>query len=205
MQAQIGRPKDLIKKQRIVDSAKALFLSHGYQGSSMQKIAAHAGVSKLTLYSHFEDKAHLFTYAVSDTCEQLLNSEFIQLKYPDDFLQQFQQMACMSLSVVYLPEAMKLDYLLLTLAAEKNPLSVQFYAASHGKMRHMWSEFFQQAMQLNCLKTQATEDYVNLWNMLLMGARHHEVLLTVRAVPNVEEQKKIAQCAIQQFLSLNHL
>jgi hypothetical protein len=41
--------------------------------------------------------------------------------------------------------------------------------------------------------------------MLLLGARHHEVLLTVRAVPNAEEQKQIAQCAIQQFLSLSHL
>lgn len=205
MQAQIGRPKDLIKKQRILDSAKALFLSHGYQGSSMQNIAAHAGVSKLTLYSHFKDKAHLFTYAIADTCEQLLNPEYIQLKKPEDFLKKFQQMACISLKVIYLPEAMKLDYLLLNLAAEKNPLTAQFYAASHGKMRHMWSEFFQQAIQLHCLKNKATEDYVNLWNMLLMGARHHEVLLTVRAIPSVQEQLHIAEWAIQQFVSLTHL
>lgn len=59
-----GRPKDLAKRQAILDAAKILFLSHGYANTSMDAVASEAGVSKLTVYSHFNDKETLFSAAV---------------------------------------------------------------------------------------------------------------------------------------------
>ncbi len=51
-----GRPKDLGKRASILEAAKRLFIEQGYLGVSMDQIAAAAGVSKLTVYSHFGDK-----------------------------------------------------------------------------------------------------------------------------------------------------
>lgn len=68
MQIPVGRPKDLEKRQRILNAAKQLFLQHGYHGSSMNQIALKAGVTKLTVYNHFQDKATLFSCAVEETC-----------------------------------------------------------------------------------------------------------------------------------------
>ncbi len=51
-----GRPKDLGKRAAILEAAKVLFIEQGYTGVSMDAIAAQAGVSKLTVYSHFGDK-----------------------------------------------------------------------------------------------------------------------------------------------------
>ncbi len=65
-----GRPKDLAKRAAILDAAERMFLQHGYEGVSMDQIAAEAGVSKLTVYSHFGDKDTLFTAAASACCEQ---------------------------------------------------------------------------------------------------------------------------------------
>ena len=59
-----GRPKDPGKGAAILDTAKRLFLALGYEGVSMDQIAADAGVSKLTVYSHFGDKDALFAEAV---------------------------------------------------------------------------------------------------------------------------------------------
>lgn len=67
-----GRPKDLGKRAAILDAAKALFVEQGYTGVSMDSIAAQAGVSKLTVYSHFGDKETLFTEAVQSTCMEML-------------------------------------------------------------------------------------------------------------------------------------
>ncbi|MBX9764445.1 MAG: TetR/AcrR family transcriptional regulator, partial [Pseudomonadaceae bacterium] len=67
-----GRPKDLVKRKAILEAAKSLFLSRGYDGSSMDVIAAEAGVSKLTVYSHFTDKETLFAEAVKSKCEEQL-------------------------------------------------------------------------------------------------------------------------------------
>ncbi|WP_042073147.1 TetR/AcrR family transcriptional regulator, partial [Acinetobacter gerneri] len=63
MQNTAGRPKDLEKRKDILEAAKSLFLKYGYHGSSMNQIAKEAGVTKLTVYNHFQDKENLFSCA----------------------------------------------------------------------------------------------------------------------------------------------
>ena len=70
-----GRPKDLEKRAAILEAAKRLFTTQGFDGTSMDAIAAAAGVSKLTVYSHFQDKERLFTAAVECDCEEQLPAE----------------------------------------------------------------------------------------------------------------------------------
>lgn len=74
-----GRPKDPAKREAIFEAAKKLFPEHGYDGVSMDAIAAEAGVSKLTLYSHFKDKDELFLIAVEAVCKQQLPPEVFEL------------------------------------------------------------------------------------------------------------------------------
>ncbi|MBK5004070.1 TetR/AcrR family transcriptional regulator [Pseudomonas sp. S32] len=76
-----GRPKDLAKREAILEAAKALFLSLGYASTSMDAVAAAAGVSKLTVYSHFTDKQTLFTSAVMATCQVQLPDQLFD--YPE--------------------------------------------------------------------------------------------------------------------------
>jgi AcrR family transcriptional regulator len=49
------------KREQILNGAMQIFLTHGYAGTSMDRVAATAGVSKQTIYSHFQDKQGLFT------------------------------------------------------------------------------------------------------------------------------------------------
>ncbi|HWV09920.1 TetR/AcrR family transcriptional regulator [Pseudomonas sp. GD03944] len=74
-----GRPKDPAKRDAILEAAKTLFLRNGYDGSSMDAIAAEAGVSKLTVYSHFTDKENLFSAAVKAKCEEQVPGLFFAL------------------------------------------------------------------------------------------------------------------------------
>ncbi len=48
------------KRQAIVDAAIAEFRASGFEATSMDKIAATAGVSKRTVYNHFPSKDELF-------------------------------------------------------------------------------------------------------------------------------------------------
>lgn len=67
-----GRPKDLVKRAAILDAAARMFTRFGFEGASMDQIAAEAGVSKLTVYSHFGDKEALFGEAVRVVCDSLM-------------------------------------------------------------------------------------------------------------------------------------
>lgn len=73
-----GRPKDLGKRAAILEAAKQMFTQGGFDGASMDQIAAAAGVSKLTVYSHYGDKEALFVAVVKSHCEQQLPSSLFE-------------------------------------------------------------------------------------------------------------------------------
>ncbi len=58
--------KSAAKAQAILQGAMQEFLVHGYAATSMDKVAKAAGVSKATVYSHFQDKENLFNAVIQD-------------------------------------------------------------------------------------------------------------------------------------------
>ncbi|MEO1670281.1 MAG: TetR/AcrR family transcriptional regulator [Cyanobacteria bacterium J06631_2] len=60
------RTKSETKTEAILQGAMKEFLKNGYAGTSMDKIAKSAGVSKATVYSHFGDKEKLFNAVMQD-------------------------------------------------------------------------------------------------------------------------------------------
>ncbi|MFI0512459.1 TetR/AcrR family transcriptional regulator [Streptomyces sp. WSLK1-5] len=56
------------KRQAIIDAALSAFLEEGYGGSSVNRIAASAGVSITTLYRHFDSKDDLFVAVIQEAC-----------------------------------------------------------------------------------------------------------------------------------------
>lgn len=70
-----GRPRDPERLQRIVAAAARQFHEHGLSGTSMDAIAAEAGVSKMTVYSHFPSKGDLFIAAVASRTAELMGTD----------------------------------------------------------------------------------------------------------------------------------
>ena len=66
---QSGGAEDSAKRRQILDGARAVFLSRGFDAASMGEIAKAAGVSKGTLYVYFENKEELFEAIVHEQCE----------------------------------------------------------------------------------------------------------------------------------------
>jgi TetR/AcrR family transcriptional repressor of mexJK operon len=100
-----GRPKDMGKRAAILEAAKRMFTQHGFDGASMDQIAAEAGVSKLTVYSHFGDKEALFLAAVESHCDLSLPSSLFE-PAPDTALRdRLMDIAHAFYSMVSAPEA----------------------------------------------------------------------------------------------------
>src|SRR3978361_1733983 len=85
-----GRPKDLEKRAAILDAAKRLFPHSGFDGTSMDAIAADAGVSKLTVYSHFTDKETLFVAAILARCEEQMPQTLFEVDLKDPVRRQLE-------------------------------------------------------------------------------------------------------------------
>ena len=61
--------EDSAKRRQIIEGARAIFLSQGFDAASMNDIARAGGVSKGTLYVYFKHKEQLFEAIVEQECE----------------------------------------------------------------------------------------------------------------------------------------
>jgi AcrR family transcriptional regulator len=72
------------KVEAILQGAMQEFLTHGFAGTTMDRVTAAAGVSKATVYSYFQDKEKLFFALIEGAIAShrngldRLNSEFFQ-------------------------------------------------------------------------------------------------------------------------------
>jgi len=69
-----GRPRDPARCLRILEAASRNFSAHGLERASVDAIAAEAGVSKMTIYSHFASKEGLFAAVVRDRAVRIVGS-----------------------------------------------------------------------------------------------------------------------------------
>ena len=60
------------KAAAILSGAMQEFLGQGYAGTSMDRVATAAGVSKATVYSHFQDKEGLFAALIRQMASEKL-------------------------------------------------------------------------------------------------------------------------------------
>lgn len=55
----------------LIEAARGVFLTRGYEGTQMQAVAVSAGASKETLYRHFPEKALLFEAVIEGIADRL--------------------------------------------------------------------------------------------------------------------------------------
>jgi AcrR family transcriptional regulator len=62
------------RREQLLDVGRALFAQRGYDGASVEEIAARAGVSKPVVYEHFGGKEGLYAVVVDREVQRLLDS-----------------------------------------------------------------------------------------------------------------------------------
>lgn len=197
-----GRPKDLKKRQAILEAAKNLFLELGYDGSSMDTIAQHAGVSKLTVYNHFNDKAQLFGAAIEMVCEQRLPKQFYQINVNCDIQHALLNLGTAFLKMLYSAEAMKLTHLMSSLVSSNLELVHLFYRAGPERTRQNMYTLFAHIQQLQLLKIDNSQQAAELFVSLFTDCEYDRVIWKIREIPHPEEIEKMVTQRLTLFLRL---
>jgi len=74
--------RTLKTREKVLSSARFLFDSNGYENSSVDQIAEHAGVSKGTIFVHFSDKASLLTAVRIENMESIARETLERSRSP---------------------------------------------------------------------------------------------------------------------------
>ena len=127
-----GRPKSEEKYHLILHAASCLFLKEGFANTSMDTVAKASGVSKQTVYSHFEGKDALFKAAISSKCrsyqldtQQLIDSASDSLSLIDCL----KKVGCQFVRLLQDPEAIAIFRVIIAEAVNNPHVATLFYQA----------------------------------------------------------------------------
>jgi TetR/AcrR family transcriptional repressor of mexJK operon len=129
-----GRPKSLAKRDAILKAARDLLLEHGYGQTSMEMVAAAAGVGKPTVYNHFGSKEELFE-AIIAVRRQAVMERIRGLQTPtDDPRADLEQFAVEFQNAVLHPNSRLWDRLVISEAGRQPELARTLFKAGPAKV-----------------------------------------------------------------------
>jgi TetR/AcrR family transcriptional repressor of mexJK operon len=165
--ARAGRPKDTAKRAAILAAAKGMFCSQPYDTVTMEAVAARAGVSKMTVYSHFADKETVFETVVTVVSDQMMNA----MAGPDHadapLVERLTAIGIAFLTMVLDAQVRTISLTLPAALPGDQVLARRFYEAGPGRTLRALASLISEAAALGELVTDsaewAAEDLVSLW------------------------------------------
>jgi TetR/AcrR family transcriptional regulator, mexJK operon transcriptional repressor len=163
----LGRPKDVLKRELILDAAERVFFAQGFSAATIERIAADAGVSKVTVYGHFGDKETLFEAVVMRETAQI-KAAVAQLVTSQSSLEQ----SLINLGEVFIgfvlsPRIIDFDRLIVAEAVKNPALAKRFMTAGPHQIARLVETIIAKGVQSGELRVanlpKAAEDMAGLW------------------------------------------
>ncbi len=193
------------KRKAIVEAATTTFLQKAYLGTSMDEIAALAGVSKQTVYKHFADKERLFSEVVMSTVNEAsdpVHAEVLQLRDTGDLAADLRDLARRQLALVMQPRLMQLRRLVIAESSRFPELGRTFYEQGPGRTIATLAATFERLAARGLLAVHDPNLAAAQFNWLVMSAPLNQAMLLGRDHPlSTSELERHVNDGVGTFLA----
>ncbi|MGH8190428.1 MAG: TetR/AcrR family transcriptional regulator [Rhodanobacteraceae bacterium] len=194
-----GRPKDLEKRAAILEAAKRLFPRLGFEGTSMDAVAAEAGVSKLTVYSHFGGKEALFVETVRCKCHDLLPRTLFKVDVDAPVRGQLLGVARAFFGLMMSDGALGMHRTLVASSQQSPKLARLFWEAGPVQVQAALADLLGKEVAARKLDIPDTRRAASQFFALLKG-EHHARMLFGCDQPTPEETEAHLRATVDMFL-----
>lgn len=175
-QAAPGRPKDPEKRAAILEAAKRLFITQGYERVSMDQIASEAGVSKLTVYSHYGDKDSLFGEAVRAHCEQGMPTSLFDEEAQTPLRKRLEVIGHAFFAMVMAPDAVAGHRILCSPQVTASALPTVFWKAGPQRVQQAFAALLERRIKAGELEIEHPQRASAFFFTLLKGEPHAQAV-----------------------------
>ena len=192
------------KRRQIVEAAAAAFLRNGYLGTSMDEIAALAGVSKQTVYKQFADKERLFKEIVLDAIDRVGEPFFggiDALEDTEDLEADLRKLAGQLISVVRDPRLLQLRRLVIGEAGRFPELGRTYYERGPGRSADTLGSQFRALAARGLLRVDDPTLAAQHFNWLVLSIPINQAMFSVDVDFPPDELDRYADQAVRIFLA----
>lgn len=193
------------KRATILTEARRLFLAHGYQGTSVDAIAAAAAVSKQTVYKQFGDKHALLLAIVDEALTATVGSfeaRVAELGETGDLEQDLTSLARDYLHAVLAEPVVQLRRLVIGEATRVPDLAEAYLLRAPGRVLAAFADRFAALNRRGLLNVADTQLAAEHFAFLIVGRCIDEALF--RGGPAVQESLDVdrqARDGVRVFLA----
>lgn len=190
------------KVGQILVAASDLFLNGGYGNTSMDAVAKHAGVSKSTLYAHFENKEQLFG-AVVGTVRQRLHDVLTSVTATDerDVSKMLCQIGTQFMHHVTEPTSLTIFRVVIGELNTFPELGREMYQSGQIVIGGLVADFFRQWTEAGLLAVEDPRMAARQFLALVKGDLQFRCLCDIEQQPTEAEIKRNIEAAVAMFLA----
>jgi TetR/AcrR family transcriptional regulator, mexJK operon transcriptional repressor len=189
----------------IREAAATLFLANGYQGTSMDEIAAAAQVSKQTIYTHFASKEELFADLVLGNVERVddfVNGMPAVLEEASDLESGLRRLARLYIRLVIRPEVLRLRRLVVGESGRFPELARAYYDRVPARMYSALATLLKQLADDGKLRMGDPTLAAHHFAWLTLGKALDQAMFSEAELPvRAEDLDHIADAAVRVFLA----
>lgn len=194
------RRRSAAKTEQILKAARELFLSQGYGAVSMDEVANRAGVSKATVYNHFNSKEQLFG-AIFEHGRAMMQESGLDLtaRNPAEVEQTLHRLGQNFMRVLLSPDALAFYRMLMSEVWRFPELGPMFYDSKPCAARDRLAGFLARAAEHGLIAVDEPELAAEQFFGMIRGLMHLRGLFGV-GLPNERELTHRVEHAVNAFL-----
>jgi TetR/AcrR family transcriptional repressor of mexJK operon len=199
-----GESRSARKRAVIMDAATAVFLENGYVGTTMDGIAARAGVSKPTVYRYFADKEQLFSEIVLGTIDQVGAPFFAwidTIDETDDLEGALGELAHQLIAIVTEPRLLELRRLVIGETARFPKLGGIYFERGPGRTVETLASVFERLAHRGQLQVPDPQLAAQEFNWLVLSIPLNRAMFTLDLDFSAAELERYADEAVRVFLA----
>ena len=199
-------PRVVRSRAAVVDAARTLFLRKGYAGTTMEEIAALAGLVKRTLYNNYAEKDALFTQIVADVIAYAeafargLHEEFAVGVTAANVRARLDDLGRRLALGIMRPEVVSLRRLLIGEARDFPDLGAEYFERAPGQVIDALASGFERLGQLGLLRVADPRRAAAQFAYLVAGDLLDRAML-VGTIPPKEQVIACARDGVETFLA----
>ena len=158
---------DDAKTDAMLAAAHGHFVVHGFEGTRLDQVAVDAGVSKVTIYNRFGDKAGLLSACVTAQCERMQAEMGLDRADGRSFAERLNGFGCTLVTFLHSPDIVGFDRMISTEGVRTPELARLFFEAGPKRMHAVLVELLKEGEVGGHIATddpgEAAEHLVGLW------------------------------------------
>lgn len=199
-------PRVVRTRAAVLAAARTLFLDHGYDGTTMEDVAAKSGLTKRTLYNNYGDKESLFRQVVDDTVSYAesfadgLHGEFAVGITKANVAERLEAMGVRLTLGIVRPEVVALRRMLIGASRDFPAVGREYFDRAPGRVLRALAQGFATLTRRRVLRARDEQDAAAQFAYLVAGA-HLDYALMTGDIPAQAVLETTARQGVATFLA----